>query len=660
MIEYKSTEAGVNFAKADEQYILCVANCYNNKVDKTKEPLTTALFTKYPEANIYKERMNNPTGGKGKPGTLIIKGKLAIILGTMYPGSKEYANDNREFRLKWFREGLNALQKLSPRSIAVRENFSEEFGGDWNQYLYHLNEMNKSIKVVIYPYVIAVPIFNIVKYRTEDQMATDHNDMTEKAPTIKLKLPPRTGASPNISGGVGIGVGVGVGVGVGANLGFGTLSANSRAGVTQVAAITKAEQIPIDNPILQAANRSPNIVANQEIDVSESSDSESAESAISFLGKKGFGNILMIGNKTTATTATTDTAIAVAATTATTNTAITVAPTTGATTAKLPKLPVLPKKITPVVNSPTTPVTTQLATQVGTQVATRIPPKVLPKILPIKISEDEDQDKDIPEDISEDNSKNEEKPVVVTAQSLASKKWLANPDWVDLSNFQITGWDEIINDPILVKTRQAVDAFFRNKEMAKFGDFSPIYPPQHQIFNAFNLCPFKDVRVVLVGQDCYHGANEAMGLAFSVSKNVKIPPSLRNIYKELMTDIPGYVMPTHGNLEAWAAQGILMINSALTVREGQPGSHLAEWQPFTDEIISLISKNKKNIIFILWGAYAKKKLNVIKNVDDHHVILGVHPSPLSASTGFFGSKPFSQTNDYLAAKGMKEIDWQIR
>ena len=185
-----------------------------------------------------------------------------------------------------------------------------------------------------------------------------------------------------------------------------------------------------------------------------------------------------------------------------------------------------------------------------------------------------------------------------------------------------------------------------------------IYPPEDLIFNAFDKTPFNKVKVVILGQDPYHGYGQAHGLCFSVPNGVKIPPSLRNIYKELNTDIE-FVIPKNGNLEKWAKQGVLLINASLTVRDSEAGSHQKKgWETFTDNIIKTVSDNKNNIVFILWGNYAQSKECLIDN-DKHLIIKSVHPSPLSASRGFFGSKPFSKTNSYLQTNGFHSINWDL-
>lgn len=183
-----------------------------------------------------------------------------------------------------------------------------------------------------------------------------------------------------------------------------------------------------------------------------------------------------------------------------------------------------------------------------------------------------------------------------------------------------------------------------------------IYPPNELTFNAFNHCSFKETKVVIIGQDPYHGEGQANGLCFSVNDNVKLPPSLRNIYKELKTDVNAE-LPISGNLERWANQGILMLNATLTVRAAAAGSHQKKgWEIFTDAVIQLLSDQKENIVFILWGAYAQKKGAII-DTTKHHTIKSPHPSPFSAHNGFFGSKPFSKTNDYLKSIHLSEIDW---
>ena len=183
-----------------------------------------------------------------------------------------------------------------------------------------------------------------------------------------------------------------------------------------------------------------------------------------------------------------------------------------------------------------------------------------------------------------------------------------------------------------------------------------VYPPGKLIFNAFNECPLDNVKVVIIGQDPYHGVNQANGLCFSVNTGVKKPPSLVNIYKELNSDL-GLPIRETGNLENWAEQGVLMLNATLTVRASSPGSHQNKgWENFTDSVIKSINDNKTGVVFILWGAYAQKKGAVIDR-SKHFVIESAHPSPFSAHRGFFGSKPFSQTNNYLQHHGLTPINW---
>lgn len=183
-----------------------------------------------------------------------------------------------------------------------------------------------------------------------------------------------------------------------------------------------------------------------------------------------------------------------------------------------------------------------------------------------------------------------------------------------------------------------------------------VYPPGPEIFRAFDWCSFEETKVVILGQDPYHGAGQANGLCFSVREGVPLPPSLQNIYKEIQSDT-GKQPPATGNLERWAKQGVLLLNATLTVRASSPGSHQKKgWEIFTDAVIKRISDEKEHVVFILWGAYAQKKGEVIDR-SKHLVIQSPHPSPFSAHNGFFGSRPFSKTNAYLLANGLGEIDW---
>ena len=185
-----------------------------------------------------------------------------------------------------------------------------------------------------------------------------------------------------------------------------------------------------------------------------------------------------------------------------------------------------------------------------------------------------------------------------------------------------------------------------------------VYPEKDDIFNALKFTDYDDVKVVILGQDPYHGHRQAHGLSFSVKPGVKIPPSLRNIFKELNADL-GCEIPNHGYLKKWADQGVLLLNTVLTVREGEANSHRGKgWEHFTDQVITLLNEREKPVIFILWGKPAQSKLKLIDE-HKHKIIMSVHPSPLSARRGFFGSKPFSKVNQLLKEQGEQEIDWQI-
>jgi uracil-DNA glycosylase len=185
-----------------------------------------------------------------------------------------------------------------------------------------------------------------------------------------------------------------------------------------------------------------------------------------------------------------------------------------------------------------------------------------------------------------------------------------------------------------------------------------VFPPPDQVFAALHLTPYESTRVVILGQDPYHGAGQAHGLCFSVSEGVQPPPSLVNIYKELGADL-GIDTPDHGNLTAWARQGVLLLNTSLTVRSGAAASHQGQgWETFTDEVLRVVDAKPHRVVFILWGAHARRKKLLI-DTSRHTVIESAHPSPLSAYNGFFGSKPFSRTNDALIAAALAPIDWRL-
>jgi uracil-DNA glycosylase len=213
------------------------------------------------------------------------------------------------------------------------------------------------------------------------------------------------------------------------------------------------------------------------------------------------------------------------------------------------------------------------------------------------------------------------------------------------------GWKLLLKDEFEKEYFVKLAAFIREEYKTR-----TIYPPGSLIFNAFNLCPFEKVKTVIIGQDPYHGPGQAHGLCFSVRSGVAFPPSLLNIFKEIESDL-GISSPESGNLERWASQGVLLLNATLTVRAQQAGSHQRRgWEEFTDSAINILNREKKNLVFFLWGAYAQKKGESIDEAK-HLVLRSVHPSPLSATRGFFGNKHFSKCNEYLIKNGIQPINW---
>ena len=214
-------------------------------------------------------------------------------------------------------------------------------------------------------------------------------------------------------------------------------------------------------------------------------------------------------------------------------------------------------------------------------------------------------------------------------------------------------WEELLRPEMEKEYYQNLRKFLINEYKTK-----TIYPDMFSLFNALHYTSYRDTKVVILGQDPYHGPNQAHGLAFSVSPGVRIPPSLRNIYKELSTDLGCYI-PNNGYLKKWADQGVLLLNTSLTVRANNANSHSKiGWEIFTDEIIKLLNEREDPVIFILWGNNAKSKIRLITD-QRHYIIKSVHPSPLSANRGFFKSKPFSKVNHILINIGKTPIDWQI-
>ena len=214
-------------------------------------------------------------------------------------------------------------------------------------------------------------------------------------------------------------------------------------------------------------------------------------------------------------------------------------------------------------------------------------------------------------------------------------------------------WDKLLEDEYKKEYFVNLIDFLKKEYKEK-----TIYPKQNEIFNAFRYTSYDDVKVVIIGQDPYHGPKQAEGLSFSVSNDVLKPPSLQNIFKELQSDL-GIPFPEHNSLIPWAREGVLLLNAVLTVEEHKPASHSKiGWEMFTDHVIEILNKREKPIVFILWGAFARSKKTLITN-PNHYIIESAHPSPFSARNGFFGSKPFSKTNEFLKKNNIKEIDWKV-
>ncbi|MFN8267420.1 MAG: uracil-DNA glycosylase [Chitinophagales bacterium] len=226
---------------------------------------------------------------------------------------------------------------------------------------------------------------------------------------------------------------------------------------------------------------------------------------------------------------------------------------------------------------------------------------------------------------------------------------------MSISNIQIEeGWKQALSDEFEKSYFISLQQFLHDEKMAH----KVIYPHNSLVFNAFNSTPFRNVRVVIIGQDPYHGAGQAHGLCFSVQYGVKPPPSLVNIYKEIKADI-GVNIPNHGNLQKWTEQGVFLLNAILTVEANKPASHQKKgWEEFTNAVIQKLSKEKEGLIFLLWGNFAQQKATLIET-PKHIILKAPHPSPFSAHSGFLGCKHFSQINDILRSKGETQIDWQV-
>lgn len=216
-------------------------------------------------------------------------------------------------------------------------------------------------------------------------------------------------------------------------------------------------------------------------------------------------------------------------------------------------------------------------------------------------------------------------------------------------------WLEFLKDEFNKNYMLQLKEFLKQEKQA----VHPIYPKNSDLFNAFWRTPFPTVKVVILGQDPYHGPNQAHGLSFSVQKGISLPPSLKNIFKELKSDIPFFDVPASGDLTPWSEQGVFLLNATLTVRAGLPGSHQKKgWEIFTDQVIREISQRKEGVVFLLWGRSAQAKSELIDGTK-HHILMAAHPSPFSAHHGFFGCRHFSKTNEILAATAKPPINWQL-
>ncbi|CAH0300229.1 Uracil-DNA glycosylase [Pedobacter sp. Bi27] len=217
------------------------------------------------------------------------------------------------------------------------------------------------------------------------------------------------------------------------------------------------------------------------------------------------------------------------------------------------------------------------------------------------------------------------------------------------------GWLAVLEEEFEKDYMKSLKSFLQEEK----NKGATVYPKGTDIFNALNTTPFDQVKIVILGQDPYHGAGQAHGLSFSVQRGVAVPPSLKNIYKELETDIEDFKTPNHGNLTHWAEQGVLLLNATLTVRASEAGSHQNRgWEIFTDEIIKALSQKREHIVFLLWGKYAQQKAALIDQ-KKHYVLTAAHPSPFSAYNGFFGSKHFSKANQLLVQNNLSPIDWNL-
>ena len=587
------------FFEASEQYLIIIASCTGTKLKSVLEPFLGAVIDKFPQANFFPNRAD---GSKDKPGTIRVVGggtqrQLIICFSQYYAGKNNLPSDSRSARVVWFKKCLDKIVKRPEvESLAFPMDIARDGGGDWQEYQQVIQDLTDYIK-------LERPRLRIKIYPTEIKPLITESVVEKELGDTNTEVPRM--------------------------IGLRGVQKTVYLLDTMFMLDTSQRQTKISQPTKQS---SP--AAKQISPVAKQSSSTAKQASTKVLMAKP-----KITMKKPTVVMTSDQIMS---------------DSDGET-----ETPKSNNKITPVIAED--PETETVEGSPETETVEGSPEIESVEGSPETISGEIEFD-DTTEAVESNETvvESNEKITLVSIVTEATpnpKSYDSNPNWQGLSSLPIeVSWQKLFQDRLLQSELKKLEGFF-DTELAGFGDFYAILPqPPQNIFRAFQRS-LNRIRVVILGQDPYHAnLDEAMGLSFSVPAGVTIPPSLRNIFKELKTDIPGYVEPTSGDLSHWADQGVLLLNTSLTVRQNKPGSHLEPWQKFTERVIQLLAQDTKQPkVFLLWGKPAQKKAELIAK--HNQILQAAHPSPLSANRGWFGSGHFSKTNQMLKDWGLNPIQW---
>lgn len=708
-----NTISSDKFLETKDKYILCLCNCISTKINGEEEPSVTQLYSKFPYANLYKDR--GVSGKNGKPGEIEVRGggaeRYVINLVTQfYPGKNKFPNDNPNKRLSWFKKGLDKISDLNNlNTISISRDMVEEVGGEWEKYYQALADFEKTLCLKNKKKRVTVNIYVSGKYSSseESKKSSDKNYILSSEKTIDLvKLSNITEETLTLKD-------------------LQKIVSESKNITEEIEDKTSKKEESVTERKSQTANGKylfdKNFFGKElKVWVQESHRELSKASGWFYRalvpGQFGFDNMAMSVGLTLeklesgSLTEITEEVLADLIHQGwsinylywrnnkpwnTTNSPYKKPSKTlndkrrnECASTNYVDLPddekekdlILARYLIKSLEGKTKTTTTKTIKKKAPSPVksikkiSKITTKIS-KVKPVQKIKKEPEETKVEKEVEEQETAEPAEPAEPTEPAEPAEPeeetndesimpvYEANPDWkkpVSELIEDVTGWHKVFIDSKIQNELRTIDEKFE-KEMEVFGDFVQILPSPQQIFNSFKLCPFSNLKVVIIGQDPYYAnVGEAMGLSFSVPDGIKIPPSLLNIFKELKTDIPGFTIPKSGNLTEWAEKGVLLLNAALTVRHKKSEAHMNIWKGFTDRIIELIStKSEHPVVFMLWGLFAKRKQNLI-NTSKHIILTSNHPSPLSANKGgWFGSKHFSKANEELKKIGIDEIDWSL-